>query len=150
MTHTIRQYKESDLKGVLSSWENASKIAHPFLSQSFLEQESYNIPNVYLPNTDTWVADIKGRIVGFIALMGNEVGALFVEPEYHGCGIGFALMNKAKTLNNCLEVEVFKANAIGCKFYSNYGFRPLLEKVHADTGEQVIRLQFSNSQASLA
>ncbi len=150
MTHTIRQYKESDLNGVLSSWENASKVAHSFLSQSFLDQERYNIPNVYLPNTDTWVADIDGRTVGFIALMGNEVGAIFVEPEYHGCGIGFALMNKAQELNNSLEVEVFKANSIGRKFYSNYGFRPLLEKVHAETGERVIRLQFYDSQASNA
>jgi len=148
MTHTIRQYKESDLNGVLSSWENASKVAHSFLSQSFLDQERYNIPNVYLPNTDTWVADIDGRTVGFIALMGGEVGAIFVEPEFHGCGIGFALMNKARALNNCLEVEVFKANAIGRKFYSNYGFRPLLEKLHAETGEQIIRLQFSDLQAS--
>jgi len=148
MAHTIRQYKESDLHGVLSSWENASKVAHSFLSQSFLKQERYNIPNVYLPNTDTWVADIDGRTVGFIALMGGEVGAIFVEPEFHGCGIGFALMNKARALNNCLEVEVFKANAIGRKFYSNYGFRPLLEKLHAETGEQIIRLQFSDLKAS--
>jgi len=148
MTHTIRQYKECDLDGVLSSWENASKLAHPFLKQSFIDQERYNIPNVYLPNTDTWVADISGRTVGFIALIVNEVGAIFVEPEYHGRGIGFALMNRARILNDSLEVEVFKANAIGRKFYSNYGFRPLLEKVHAETGEQVIRLQFTDSQKS--
>jgi len=143
MAYTIRQYKESDLDGVLSSWENASKVAHSFLSQTFLDQERYNIPNVYLPNTDTWVADVNGRAVGFIALMGSEVGAIFVEPEYHGSGIGLALMNKAKAMNDSLEVEVFKANAIGRKFYSNYGFKPLLEKVHTATGELVIRLQFS-------
>ena len=42
----IRHYKKdsNDLTGVISSWENASKIAHPFLTENFLETERYNIP----------------------------------------------------------------------------------------------------------
>ncbi len=27
--HMIRQYEDADLDSVLSSWENASKVAHP-------------------------------------------------------------------------------------------------------------------------
>lgn len=143
MEYTIRQYENSDLNGVLSSWENASKIAHPFLTEEFMDKERYNIPNIYLPNADTWVSEINGAIVGFIALLGNEVGAIFVEPEFQGRGIGSALMNKGKELHGNLEVEVFKANSIGRKFYSNYGFKLLLEKIHEETGNKVLRLKFT-------
>ncbi len=121
MLHTIRQYTENDLSSILSSWENASKIAHPFLTQEFLDQERFNIPNLYLPNADTWVADINGTVVGFIALLGNEVGAIFVEPKFQGAGVGTALMNKAQGIHGDLEVEVFQANSIGRKFYHSYG-----------------------------
>ena len=62
MTIIIRQYCELDLNDILSSWENASKLAHPFLTREFLNKERYNIPNVYLPNADTWVAEISGRV----------------------------------------------------------------------------------------
>ena len=106
----IRQYKDSDLSDVMSSWENASRIAHPFLTEEFLEQERYNIPNVYLPNADTWVVSYEGKVIGFIALMGSEVGAIFVQPSFHGKGAGLALMNKAQELHSNLEVEVFKDN----------------------------------------
>lgn len=147
MKAIIRRYKKdsNDLTGVMSSWENASKIAHPFLTEHFLETERYNIPNVYLPNTDTWVADFGGTVIGFIALIGNEVGAIFVEPEFHGTGVGLSLMNKAQQIHGDLEVEVFEENSIGRKFYSSYGFSLLTKKTHEATGNKVLRLKFTDS-----
>lgn len=143
----IRHYKKdsNDLTGVISSWENASKIAHPFLTEIFLETERYNIPNVYLPNADTWVADLDGIVIGFIALIGNEVGAIFVEPEFHGTGVGLSLMNNAQQIHEDLEVEVFEENSIGRKFYASYGFSLLTEKIHEATGNKVLRLKFTDN-----
>ncbi len=142
MTHIIRQYIEADSNGVLSSWENANRIAHPFLSKTFVDKVRNDIPNLYIPNAETWVAEVDGQIVGFISLIGNEVGALFVEPEFHGIGIGRALMDKAQSLHEKLDVEVFKENTIGRKFYTAYGFEFMLEKKHEESGEAVIRLRY--------
>ena len=101
---------------------------------------------VYMPNTDTWVIEVEGSVAGFIALMGNEVGALFLQPKYHGRGAGKALMDKAQELHGDLEVEVFKQNSIGRKFYSQYGFEYLEEKLHEPTGQQVLRLKFTANE----
>ena len=143
MAYEIRQYRDEDQEDVLSSWENASKVAHPFLTTEFLDTERYNIPNIYLPNADTWVSEHNGKVIGFIALLGNEVGAIFVQPEFHGTGAGRALMNKAQELHGDLEVEVFEANPIGRKFYSRYGFKLLVEKTHEETGNKLLRLRFT-------
>tara|TARA_B100001540_G_scaffold225559_1_gene199760 strand:+ start:5041 stop:5475 length:435 start_codon:yes stop_codon:yes gene_type:complete len=139
----IRQYAESDLESVLASWEGATRLAHEFMTDDFIAQERKNVAEVYLPNTDTWVAKVDGEVKGFIALMGNEVGAIFLQPNFHGKGIGKALMDKAQELHGNLEVEVFKANTIGRNFYSKYGFKPLEEKYHEPTGQQVLRLKFT-------
>jgi putative acetyltransferase len=139
----IRPYKNSDLEAVLSSWETATRLAHPFMTDEFIAQERINVAEVYMPITDTWVVDIDGNIEGFIALMGNEVGAIFLQPKYHGKGAGKALMDKAQELHGDLEVEVFKDNSIGRKFYSHYGFEQLEEKLHEPTGQQVLRLKFT-------
>ena len=139
----IRQYKESDLESVLDSWEVATRLAHEFMTDDFIAQERQNVAEIYLPNTDTWVAELDGKVKGFIALMGNEVGAIFLQPNYHGNGIGKALMDKAQALHDELEVEVFKSNIIGRKFYSKYGFEFLDEKLHEPTGEQVLRLKLT-------
>lgn len=138
----IRQYNTSDLEAVLSSWEAATRLAHPFMTDDFLAQERKNVGEIYMPNTDTWVAELDGNVVGFVALMGNEIGAIFLQPNYHGKGIGKALMDKANELHSSLEVEVFKANAIGRKFYSKYGFELLEEKHHESTGQPLLRLRF--------
>ena len=139
----IRQYENSDLDAVLSSWETATRLAHPFMTDEFIAQERINVADVYMPNTDTWVVEIDGSIEGFIALMGNEVGAIFLQPKYHGKGAGKALMDKAQELHGDLEVEVFKENSMGRIFYSRYGFELLEEKLHEPTGQQVLRLKFT-------
>ncbi|HEB28140.1 MAG TPA: GNAT family N-acetyltransferase [Porticoccus sp.] len=139
----IRQYKETDLAAVLDSWEVATRLAHEFMTDDFIAQERKNVAAIYLPNTDTWVAEIDGTVEGFIALMGKEIGAIFLQPGCHGRGVGKALTDKAQALYGDLEVEVFKENTIGRNFYSKYGFENLEEKLHEPTGQQVLRLEFT-------
>ncbi len=144
----IRHYENSDLDAVLSSWEAATRLAHPFMTDEFIAQERINVAEIYMPNTDTWVVEIDGNVEGFIALMGNEVGAIFVQPKYHGEGAGKALMDKARELHGALEVEVFKENSIGQNFYLHYGFEYLEEKLHEPTGQQVLRLKYAINKTS--
>ena len=141
--HVIRQYQSSDLDDVLSTWENASKLSHPFLKEDFLAQERKNIPEIYLPNADTWVVEIDDQVAGFIALVGSEVGAIFLQPEYQGKGMGKLMLDKAQALHGDLEAQVFVKNSIGLDFYLKYGFQLLEEKTHEQTGEQLLRLKFS-------
>lgn len=125
----------------MTAWESASNIAHPFLTEEFQQQERHNIPNVYMPIADTWVIEHGGKVIGFVALIGNEVGGLFVKSEFHGTGAGRALMDKAVELRGELEVEVFKENKIGRKFYDQYGFQFLSESIHDRTGNAILRLR---------
>ncbi len=145
--HMIRQYEDADLDSVLSSWENASKVAHPFLKEEFQAQERKNIPELYIPNADTWVVEVDDQVVGFIALIGNEVGAIFLQPAHQGKKIGKLMMDKAKELHGDLEVEVFERNSIGRNFYAQYGFKLIEEKVHEPTGERLLRLKYTANTA---
>ena len=144
----VRQYKGSDLDQVLAAWDNAAKIGHPFLKQDFLAQERKNIPAIYLPNADTWVVEIDNQVVGFIAIHGTEVGALFLQAEFHGRKLGKLMMDKAQQLHSDLQVEVFEKNSTGRAFYQQYGFTLMKRKMHDETGEILLRLKFSSSESS--
>jgi len=137
----IRKYKDTDLEPMLDVWVRASRIAHPFLDEAFLAQERENIVKIYMPMVETWITENGGRVVGFLALIGDEVGAIFVDPAEQGNGFGRALMDHARTLRKGLELDVFKANAIGRRFYDRYGFVPVREYVHEATGQPVIRMK---------
>ena len=91
------------------------------------------------------VTEIEGRVVGFIAMAGNEIGGLFLDPAFHGCGLGRAMVDKAVEQRGTLTVEVFKENTIGRAFYERYGFQFVEEFAHEASGQQVIRMMFTPS-----
>ncbi len=84
----IRSYKETDLKELLEVWYDSTSIAHSFMDAAFLEKEKKNIEEIYIPNTKTWLYTDGDGMDGFISMIGNEVGAIFVRPEKQGKGIG--------------------------------------------------------------
>lgn len=137
----IRAYQDRDLHELLDVWYRASLIAHPFLDETFLRQEREDIAAVYLPGSETWVVVSEERVVGFISLLGNEVGAIFVDPADQGQGYGRALMDHARTLQGELVLDVFKANRIGRRFYDRYGFELESEHVHEPTGQPLLRMR---------
>ena len=136
----IRAYEPADLESMLEVWRRSSDLAHPFLSAEFQDAQAVQIRDVYMPLAETCVCLDGDRLVGFIALVGDEVGGLFVDPDCHGRGFGRALMDHARTLREHLEVEVFEENAIGRRFYGRYGFEEQSRGMHEESGFPVLRL----------
>ncbi|MDA0656336.1 MAG: GNAT family N-acetyltransferase [Proteobacteria bacterium] len=139
----IRKYNTKDVDAVVSSWRLASELAHPFLTPAFLDQEADNIRNVYMAFAKTWVTEVDDRVVGFIALVENEIGGLFQDPAYHGQGLGRAMLDMAVADNGALTVEVFKKNVIGRRFYESYGFQTHEEFIHETSGQETIRMSYT-------
>lgn len=141
MTPVIRKYDPHDLGELLSVWYDAAKLAHPFSTAEKLDQERRDISEKFLPMAETWVFEDEQQVVGFIALLGNEVGGIFVSPTRHGHGIGRALMDHARAGRDHLELEVFEDNEIGRAFYDAYGFHRVGERRDDETGLRVLRLR---------
>lgn len=138
----IRKYETADCEAIVDIWFDASTIATPFLSEEFLAQERENIRLMWLPNAETWVFVDDGNVLGFLSLIGNEVGGLFVRPENQGTGIGRALMDHAAGLRGQLVLDVFEENIVGRRFYDEYGFKFEHKHVHEQTGHTQLRLSY--------
>ena len=137
----IRKYSENEIPKLLEIWEAAALIAHPFLSTEFHEMVKKAMKDMYLPNSDTWVYEESGNIVGFIAMLNNEIGGLFVDPNQQSKGVGTSLVNHMTKFHDTLEVEVFEENKIGKPFYEKYGFKVIKEYVMEETNQKVLRMK---------
>ena len=137
----IRKHTHDDLERILDVWYASSHLAHPFLKPDFVEKVKSDMRNLYLPGSDTWVYETRDGIIGFISMMGNEIGGLFIEPGSIGSGIGTQLLNFIGEMYPALEVEVFEQNSIGRAFYAKHNFRLLKEFTHPETGEVLFRLK---------
>ncbi len=142
MDFHIRPFRSSDEADLMQAWERANALAHPFLDAAFVAQVRHDIPALYLPNTETHVAEVKSKVVGFISMMGHEIGAIFLDPAFHGFGIGQAMINQVHKQHDVLEVEVFKNNHIGRRFYQAYGFELMEQQFHEASGHDVLRLKY--------
>lgn len=72
---------------------------------------------------DLWVAELDGEVAGVLALDGNEVDRLYVEPAAQGRQLGTALLQHAKSLHpGGLTLVTHQRNSGACRFYERHGF----------------------------
>ena len=118
----IRPYRPEDCLRLLDIWRAASEIGHPFFSREQLDEQQQLVGDVYLPQAETWVALSDAKPVGFIGLLDDFVGGLFVAPESHGTGVGRRLVEHALERHGALELDVYALNAGALSFYRRLGF----------------------------
>nr|WP_321455285.1 GNAT family N-acetyltransferase [uncultured Cohaesibacter sp.] len=142
----IRKFKSEDTDAVIAIWRAASKLAHSFLSDTFMVEAEKLTRDVYLPQAQTWVYERDGTILGFIGLIDDYIGGLFVDPAYHGEGVGRALVDKAVAEKGALVVEVFVDNPIGRRFYASYGFTGDRQVLDPHSGFSLLQLSYEPNQ----
>ena len=141
----IRKYRAEDTEALISIWDNAEALAHPFLSPEVRDQVRRDMRSLYLPNAETWVLVDEGVPVGFIAMIGKEIGGLFLDPSQHGKGKGREMVDHVVAIKGPLTVEVFKDNKIGLPFYERYGFVVTGEGMFEASGDETFKMAMSSS-----
>jgi len=144
----IRKHTPNDAQAILDIWYQASTLAHPFLDDAFVEFLKTAMRDMYIPDSETWVYEENNTILGFISMMDNEIGGLFVLPNNQGKGIGTQLVNFIKPFHTTLEVEVFDKNSIGRGFYDKYGFKQISQYFHPESNQEVLRLSCTEYKAN--
>lgn len=74
-------------------------------------------------DSEGWVAERDGRVVGYLVLTGDWVDDLFLAPGETGQGLGAALLDLAKAQRpDGLCLWVFETNHGARRFYRRHGF----------------------------
>ena len=119
----IRDYDPTrDIEPCLAIWRRASEVGHPFIDAADLDADAALVREHYMPAAAIRVGELEGRPMGFIALLDNLIGGLFVDPAAHGLSIGRSLVLDALTKHPILDVEVYEANRGARAFYARLGF----------------------------
>jgi putative acetyltransferase len=73
---------------------------------------------------EVWVAEDRGRLLGFAGLSSGWLDHLYIDPGAQGRGYGSLLLQHAKSLQpQGIRLWVFQKNAGARRFYERHGFR---------------------------
>ena len=136
----MRKYTTKDTDALIEIWDNAESAAHPFLPKSVRDKVREDMRKIYLPNAETWVLEVDGSPVGFIAMIDTEIGGLFLKTSHQGKGMGHQMVDYVVDLKGPLTVEVFKDNKIGLPFYERYGFAVTSEGTFEPSGGETFKM----------
>jgi len=131
----IRVLNSSDIKIVVELWYETSIQAHNFISQDYWKENKDAMANVYLPNSESYLAIHNDTIVGFISMADNYLAALFIKTDMQGNGIGKKLLNYIKERRETIQLKVYKKNARSVQFYEMQDFKTLSESNDENTNE---------------
>ncbi|MFP1631928.1 GNAT family N-acetyltransferase [Zhengella sp. ZM62] len=140
-------FHDRELAECLGIWRRASEVGHPFLDRTTLDGDEVLVRDQYMPAAEIYVAEVDGMAVGFIAMLGDVVGGLFVDPSFHQQGIGRALIGHVAVQHDELKVEVYEANTRARAFYTACAF---VETGRRDRDDQdrplpLIRMQMAKT-----
>lgn len=130
----IRKLNEADIDKVMDIWMKSTIKAHDFISKEYWQNNYNTVKEVYIPMSETFVyKDVQG-IKGFISVINNEfIGALFVDIDFQGNGIGKQLIDYAVSKYGKLLLAVYKENKKSVEFYINRGFKIIEEQINDDS-----------------
>ncbi|TRC73696.1 GNAT family N-acetyltransferase [Mesorhizobium sp. WSM4307] len=79
--------------------------------------------DIVLPRQQVTVAEAGSEIVGFIAVSGDWVEQLYLDPAWAGQAIGSRLLIGATAALPVAKLHSFQANTGARRFYERHGFR---------------------------
>ncbi len=113
-----------DLPRLGDIWEAAVRATHDFLSEDDIQLFRPLVRDGYLPSAPRLAVarGDGGRAIGFVGVEGDKVEMLFVDPEWHGRGVGQALLAHAVRQWAACRVDVNEQNPRALGFYLRMGF----------------------------
>ena len=122
----IRPYKSDDFEAVTTLWRRAREQAFPDFQRrkghTFTEDQAY-FRDVILVNNDVWVVSMNETPAAFMAIAGDFIDQLYVDPECQRSGLGRALLEHARSLSpEHLWLYTLQINTNGRAFYEKNGF----------------------------
>lgn len=124
----IREYTYSDLDlaNTANVWLRSGLAEYHYLDafQRLNETKALDVFRRIIHDTcKIWVYETDQNIVGFMAMDGNLIDRLYVDPDSQGAGVGSQFIDFAKELyQEGLRLKTHQQNTKACAFYEKRGF----------------------------
>lgn len=119
----IKPMNKSETYEVMDLWLRTATRSHDFVEPDFWKTHYDYVKEKYIDDKEVFVYTEGDKIVGFTVVgADNEIGGLFVDPDYQNKGIGKELIDFLKSEYPLLHVKVYAKNRKALAFSVRLGF----------------------------
>ncbi len=118
----IRLANDADHDALIGVWKSALATGHAFLQEGDRLFYERRLP-LYFAAVSVYVAELNGRIVGFVGVHEASIEMLFVAADAQRLGVGSALLCFAVERLGADRVDVNEQNRPARVFYERHGFQ---------------------------
>lgn len=130
------QINKQEINKVMEIWKESTIKAHSFISKEYWLKSYAVVKEKYLPLAVTYVYLEGNEVKGFISIVDGEfIGALFVDVNCQGKGIGRKLIEHVKQISDRLTLAVYQENEQAVSFYKKVGFQLKHQQLNEETNE---------------
>ncbi|MGV6848340.1 MAG: N-acetyltransferase family protein [Marinibacterium sp.] len=150
MTIKLREATQQDapaIADILSDWIDQTD----WMVRVHTRAEDRGFGAFLIEKTQVTVAEAVTEpraVCGFLSLQPPHIQALYLAPDARGQGVGKALLDRAKTGHDRLELWAFQANLGARRFYEREGFVEVERTDGAGNDEKLpdIRMTWTKGQ----
>lgn len=120
---TLRRAALPDMAAVARLHRHVRKSCLPYLPDLHTPDEDLAFfQEQVFPTSEVWLAQAGVQLIGFAVVKLDWLDHLYVDPDWHGKGVGAALLSAVSDNRTELNLWTFQANAQARRFYERQGF----------------------------
>lgn len=133
--------RKNELKDVMEIWLSSNIDAHDFIDKNYWK-DNYKMVEEILPEADIRVYKEDGKILGFMGISDNYIAGIFVDRKYRSKGIGYKLLEDAKSRYEILNLDVYEKNIGAVKFYKKNDFKEVSRELEEKNNEIELHMEW--------
>jgi GNAT superfamily N-acetyltransferase len=120
----LRRAALTDMPAIARLHRHVREACLPYLPDLHTPDEdlAFFRENVF-QTSEVWLAEAGTQLIGFAGVRPVWLDHLYVDPGWHGRGVGTALLSRARDNRRELNLWTFQKNAKARHFYEGQGFR---------------------------
>ena len=120
----LRHAARADMEAIARLHRHVRKTCLPYLPEVHTPQQDLAFFEEHVfPSSRIWLAEDEDQLIGFSVLKQDWLDHLYVDPDWHGRGVGKALLRAVREEAEELNLWTFQANIQARRFYEHHGFR---------------------------
>jgi GNAT superfamily N-acetyltransferase len=121
---TLRRAALSDMSAVARLNRHVRKTCLPYLPDLHTPDEDLTFfQEQVFPTSEVWLAEAGPQLIGFAGARPDWLDHLYVDPAWHGRGVGSTLLATVREDHDELNLWTFQKNVQARRFYERQGFR---------------------------